>query len=670
MRANAGSRVLSLSLLASIAALLACQDLPQVTLTVTRDGTGTGDIISSPPGIECGSTCSLTMLETTPVTLVATPREGAVFTGWTGGGCAGNADCVVRLVGARMTVTATFDEIPRVPLTVTKAGGGSGVVSSSPSGIDCGTDCSELYTQTEVLLVARPAVGSTFSGWSGDACVGATGTCALTVSTATTLTATFTPSKELTSFAFVTASNPDLAYDVTATIVGTNIKVTVPAGTVLTALEPTFTTNGSSVTVAGAVQTSGVTAQDFTSPVVYRVSAQDASTTDYTVTVQIAKPFVFARTNLSPGNQPLQLAIADLNGDGRPDLGVTTLGIVPPMEAASISVMLNTSAGGAAPPAFSAATKYLAGSLYVPASTRGDFAFDDINGDGRPDLVATTVASTFSVLLNTTTTNAATPSFAAATGFGMGFRNAMAIGDLNQDGKPDVVVAALSVISVFLNTTATYATTPTFAAQVDLPALSANSVAIGDVNGDGAPDLAVANEGGTVSIILSTTAANATTASFSTPVDFTSGTGGAANPHSVTVGDIDGDGRADVGVANKGVNTVSIFLNTTSTGASIPSFAPKVDVTTGSGPVCAVLADLDNDGKPDLTTANQGAGTVSVLGDLTPPNATSPVFAARQSFTTGQSPNEVAIGDVNGDGAPDLVVANQGASTISMLIAQ
>ncbi len=90
---------------------------------------------------------------------------------------------------AAKEVTATFTP-PRYTLTVSKAGTGSGTVTSDPAGISCGSDCSEPYTSgTVVTLTATAASGSTFAGWSG-ACTG-TGSCRVSMSVAKTVTATF-----------------------------------------------------------------------------------------------------------------------------------------------------------------------------------------------------------------------------------------------------------------------------------------------------------------------------------------------------------------------------------------------------------------------------------------------------------------------------------------------
>jgi hypothetical protein len=93
-------------------------------------------------------------------------------------------------MSADQSVTATFTLITHT-LTVTKAGGGSGSVTSSPAGINCGATCSAGYNQgTPVTLTATPASGSTFTGWSGGGCSGA-GTCTVTMSADQSVTATF-----------------------------------------------------------------------------------------------------------------------------------------------------------------------------------------------------------------------------------------------------------------------------------------------------------------------------------------------------------------------------------------------------------------------------------------------------------------------------------------------
>ncbi len=163
------------------------------TLTVTKAGTGTGTVKSSPDGIRCGTDCIEAYSNGTVVTLTATPAAGSTFAGWSGA-CTGTGSCVVTMNAAK-AVTATFNTAGGGPftLTITKAGTGTGTVTSSPTGINCGTDCTEAYSNgTVVTLTARATRGATFAGWSG-ACTG-TGSCVVTMNAAKAVTATFNAS--------------------------------------------------------------------------------------------------------------------------------------------------------------------------------------------------------------------------------------------------------------------------------------------------------------------------------------------------------------------------------------------------------------------------------------------------------------------------------------------
>ncbi len=160
---------------------------PTYALTVSKSGTGSGTVTSSPAGINCGGTCSASYTSGTSVTLTAAAASGSSFAGWSGA-CTGTGTCAVTMSAAQ-SVTATFNLITYT-LTVTKSGTGTGSVTSSPAGISCGSDCSEPYASgTGVTLTAAPDAGSTFAGWSG-ACSG-TGTCALTMSANQSATASF-----------------------------------------------------------------------------------------------------------------------------------------------------------------------------------------------------------------------------------------------------------------------------------------------------------------------------------------------------------------------------------------------------------------------------------------------------------------------------------------------
>ena len=94
------------------------------------------------------------------------------------------------------------------------------------------------------------------------------------------------------------------------------------------------------------------------------------------------------------------------------------------------------------------------------------------------------------------------------------------------------------------------------------------------------------------------------------------------------------------------------------------SFQAKLDYATGTRPDSVAIGDLNGDGKPDLATANAYASTVSVLA-----NRGDGSFEAKRDYATGSGPVSVAIGDLNGDGKPDLaaITANARSDTVSVL---
>lgn len=160
------------------------------TLTVTKQGTGTGRVTSNPSGIYCGSDCTEDYNSGTTVTLTATAFTG-FFAGWSGD-CSGTGSCSVVMSQAR-NVIAIFSLTLTNTLTVSKEGTGTGTVTSNPAGINCGSDCTENYSSgTTVSLTASASSGSSFAGWGGD-CSG-TGSCSVVMGQARNVTATFNTS--------------------------------------------------------------------------------------------------------------------------------------------------------------------------------------------------------------------------------------------------------------------------------------------------------------------------------------------------------------------------------------------------------------------------------------------------------------------------------------------
>jgi len=168
----------------------------QYPLTVMLTGTGGGTVASNLTGISCGTDCAQSYPINTVVTLTATPSSTSDFIAW-GGACAGVSTCVVTMDQAR-AVTAEF-RLEHNALTVSGAGTGSGTVTSSPAGISCGSDCTEIYPGNQsVTLTATAASGSVFTGWSGTCSTSTTNKCTVSMAQAVSVTATFEVPQTLT----------------------------------------------------------------------------------------------------------------------------------------------------------------------------------------------------------------------------------------------------------------------------------------------------------------------------------------------------------------------------------------------------------------------------------------------------------------------------------------
>jgi hypothetical protein len=327
------------------------------------------------------------------------------------------------------------------------------------------------------------------------------------------------------------------------------------------------------------------------------------------------------------------IAAADVNGDGRPDLVTTDVG-------RALSFFLNAGGG-----------TFSSGPDFGGVDPFG-LAVADLTGDGRPDPVFTEPADNQVVVLPADPTGLNyNNAFAIQTG---NQPRGVAVGDLNGDGLPDIAVAnfADDTLMLFLATgPGAYGTTPDFTLSTGhLP----SSVAIGDLNGDGRPDLAVADQGNaaTVTLFLKNAAAGFTTQTLS-------GAGGA--PAAVAIGDLNGDGRPDLAVADSlnaaGGNSVTLFLKN----ATGSNYTPST-LATGAEPSSVVIGDFNGDGLPDIATADRSSNDVTVLvKDAAGPGYTPSMVAV------GSGPVSLVAGDFTGDGKPDLATANTFDGNVTLL---
>jgi len=377
----------------------------------------------------------------------------------------------------------------------------------------------------------------------------------------------------------------------------------------------------------------GVTAGDFNGD--GKSDLAVASFDNNTVSVLLTKGTfnLGARGDFPTGVGPQSVTAADFNGDGRPDVATAN------RWGDTASVLLNQGNGALGPK-----------SDYGTASLPLSVASADFNGDGRPDLATANFnGGSASVLLNI-----GGGAFGANSDYTTGSHCCSIISaDFNGDGRPDLATAnaAANTVSVLLNQgNGVFAAAANYATGAK-PAW----VASADFNGDGRPDLAVVNvDSNTVSVLP-----NIGNGALGGKSDWATG----PYPYSVAAGDFNGDGRPDLAVVNNGSgpayfdSSMSVLLNT---GGG--AFAPKADYRTGSSPMAVTSVDFNGDGKADLAVANY-SGTASVLlnkGDGT--------FATKIDYPTGNGSSSIASADFNTDGKPDLAVANKLSSTVSVLL--
>ena len=360
------------------------------------------------------------------------------------------------------------------------------------------------------------------------------------------------------------------------------------------------------------------------------------------------------------GNKPQSVVAGDFNGDGFIDLAVLNA------SDKNISILTGDGTG-----------KFTASATYATGAGPVALVVADFDGDGNLDLAVANYGDpgnptgtpvipptnpSVSILLgNGDGTFNPPPSHTASlsypvTPLTIASLTSLAVGDFNEDGIPDLAVAgspatggAVVILKGDGNGGFTDVTTSGIAVG-NAP----SSIAVGDFNGDGNLDFAVTNKNdNSVSVMRGDGSGTTFTAS-----SFTITNG--ATPTAIIAVDLNADGHLDLVIAESSKNRIDIYKGSTTTPGT---FTLQGTAATGNAPMSIVAGDFNADGKVDLAVANSNSATASVLlgnGDLT--------FQAQATSTVGSNPISITTGDFNGDGSFDLAVANNNSKNVSILL--
>lgn len=355
----------------------------------------------------------------------------------------------------------------------------------------------------------------------------------------------------------------------------------------------------------------------------------------------------------------LDIAIGDLNNDGKPDLVRSTPG--------RLDIYRNISAAGdLSPDAFGAPEALIYGTNSVSSAS---VIITDLDGDGLQDIVATLEGTSGFFVFRNTGDGIEADSFIRIQTDGT-LTRAIAVGDIDMDGRKDIVTSGPSdMLKVWRNTSIPGTISFTTEEFTSFGGTEVRSIALGDLDGDGKPEVIATSPAANAWYVLRNISSpgSLTAASFATKLTIATGAG--TGPIALAVADMDGDGKQDVVLGNGSGKSLSIYRNTATVGSISAASFTRTDFTTGvAGPGSTlnhgkklVIADLDGDGKPDVVTANlnnTGARYLSVYKNQAEPGSisASALLPGHTVADIEDAYGAIAVGDLNGDDTPDIVL--------------
>jgi gliding motility-associated-like protein len=346
------------------------------------------------------------------------------------------------------------------------------------------------------------------------------------------------------------------------------------------------------------------------------------------------------------------LCACDFDGDGKTDVASSN------SQASSLSVFRNTSTVGT--------ISFEKTNQVINAPTL-DVQCGDLDSDGKSDLVATkggTNGNEIYVFRNTST--AGNISFATVQTLQVSVNSIrqVAIADLDGNGKPELILTneANNSLSVFVNSSTignlSFSATPsTFPVQ---GATNTFGLSVEDLNSDKLPDIAI-NPSLTSNLFVLVNRSTPGNIAFDAALKISV----SGNLVNVKIGDLDGDGKPDLATTSLLANSVAILLNTSTTSGGAVQFAAPTNVSTTKNPWGLDMGDLDGDGKADLAVAStDNTKLLTVLRNTSSPGALS---FEKTDLSTLERSRHVKIADIDGDGKPEITFTGIDKSHVSVL---